>query len=77
LVVRDVQRGRKDLNFSEWYNLALKKREIKKEEIIEEISLDLMPMPIYLLTHPSAKLSREEKITIKNRLKGYKTSETN
>jgi hypothetical protein len=72
LVYRDVKFGREDLNFSEWNNLTDEKREHKKEEIIEEISRETMPMPIYLLTHPSASLNSNDKILIKNWLTGRK-----
>lgn len=70
LVARDVSRGREYLNFSEWNSLSNTKKEIKKEEIIEEISLDLMPMPLYVITHPSASLNKEKKLALKNWLTG-------
>ncbi|MDA3860574.1 MAG: heme-binding domain-containing protein [Melioribacteraceae bacterium] len=70
LVSRDVKFGREDLNFSEWNKMTESKRNHKKEEIVEEISRDTMPMPIYLITHPSASLSNEEKLLLKNWLTG-------
>jgi hypothetical protein len=73
LVSRDVKLGRQDLNFSEWNNMPESKQEHKKEEIIEEISRETMPMPIYLLTHPSASLSDDDKVLIKDWLTGRDT----
>jgi len=70
LVTRDVKFGREELNFSEWNKLDESKMEKKKKEIIEEISRDTMPMPIYLITHPSAKLSEGDKLLLKNWLTG-------
>ena len=66
LISRDVQLGREDLNFSHWNRLTEEGKQIAKEEIIEEISRETMPMPIYLVMHPSARLSNKNKITIKN-----------
>jgi len=70
LVAKDVKNGREELNFSEWNKLDDSKMEKKKEEIIEEISRDTMPLPIYLITHPSAKLSEDDKLLLKNWLTG-------
>ncbi len=66
LVERDVEFGRDDLNFSKWNKMTENDKEITKEEIIEEISRDTMPMPIYLVTHPSASLSYDDKLLLKN-----------
>ncbi|MDZ7777836.1 MAG: heme-binding domain-containing protein [Bacteroidales bacterium] len=65
LVVKDVNEGREELNFSEWDKYNQEKKAEKAEEIIEEIEEDEMPMKIYLITHPDAKLSKEEKETIR------------
>lgn len=73
LVSRDVKLGRDDLNFSEWGNMEEKEKNHKKEEIIEEISRDTMPIPIYLITHSSASLNYEDKVILKNWATGRKT----
>jgi hypothetical protein len=73
IVARDVSLGREELNFSEWNKLDNDKKNHKKEEIVEEISLDSMPVPIYLITHPSAMLSNEEKIILKHWATGRTT----
>ena len=73
LIYRDVKFGREDLNFSEWNKMDEKDKNHKKEEIIEEISRDTMPIPFYIITHPSANLSAEDKLLIKNWLTGRET----
>ena len=73
LVERDVEFGRDDLNFSEWNKMTENDKEYTKEEIIEEISRDTMPMPIYLITHSSARLSADDKLLLKNWLTGRDT----
>ena len=73
LVYRDVKFGREDLNFSEWNLIEEKDKSKRKEEIIEEISRDTMPIPIYVITHPSASLSAEDKLLLKNWLTGRET----
>lgn len=61
LVSRDVRKGRKKMNFSEWENLD----KIKKAEHLDSMSDALeneeMPLPIYLLMHANAKLTPEER----------------
>ena len=70
LVAKDVKSGRNDMNFSEWNKMTEEKKQHKKKEIVEEISRDTMPLPIYLITHPSARLSEEDKLLLKNWLTG-------
>ncbi len=60
LVARDVKNGREELNFSEWNNYDAEKKAHKAEEIVEEIREGEMPMKIFLITHPDAKLSDKE-----------------
>lgn len=57
LVTRDVNRGRKELNFSNWNPLKSKKN---IAEIYEEAHAGEMPLPLYQIAHPSAKLTVED-----------------
>lgn len=66
LVSSDVKDGRRNLNFSEWNKMSDSKKKDKKDEIVEEISRDTMPLPIYLVIHSSASLSNEDKLLLKN-----------
>jgi hypothetical protein len=56
LVMRDVLEGREELNFSEWG------REEQEADDMEEVIQDEeMPPRQYLLTHPEARLSAQER----------------
>lgn len=56
LVQHDVEEGRSKLNFSTWGG---GRQEV--EEIGETIQEGEMPMPIFLVTHPEARLTEAEK----------------
>ncbi len=57
LIIFDTQRGRNELNFSQWTSQQSR----KAREAGETIRKDEMPPPIYLVTHPEAKLTDAEK----------------
>lgn len=63
LVAYDVNEGREELNFSEW-NRYSRDLDVRKE-IVEEIAEGEMPLPIYLITHPTASVSKEELVALK------------
>ncbi len=65
VVRRDVVQGRKALNFSIWQDYDEEKREKLKKSIYRSVNL-AMPLPQYLWLNPEAKLSEEDKKTIKN-----------
>lgn len=56
LMVRDVQLGRQELNFSEWH-----RRQEGADEVVEVIIEGSMPPRLYLLAHPEARLSVPER----------------
>ena len=56
LVARDVNDGRRHLNFSQW-DLPQK----HAEHVVEEVKSGDMPLWFYVPLHPSAKLSDAEK----------------
>lgn len=62
LVVHDVDEGREELNFSTGHNLDL-------DEMIEEVEAGKMPLPIYLTTHPDARLTDEQQAQLITGLK--------
>lgn len=66
LVQRDVDEGRAKLNVSEWG-----RGEQETEEAQEVIDNGEMPPRIYLLTHPQARLSEQEKTAL---VKGLQAS---
>lgn len=59
LVQRDVEQGRKKINFSDW-----SRRDVDAEDIREVILEGEMPLPTYLLMHPGARMTDEEKIRL-------------
>lgn len=63
LVWRDVDEGRAKLNVSEWGH-----RRNEADEAGEQVQKGEMPMPIYLVLHPEARLSADEKTTLINGL---------
>jgi hypothetical protein len=61
LVNRDTWMGRENLNFSDWENYDKMDKAKLLGDIAEEVEDLAMPMPIYLLMHPEAKLSVEQR----------------
>lgn len=57
LVERDTRIGRTNLNFSDWETYSKMDKAKILDELIEEVEGGNMPMPIYILMHPEAKLS--------------------
>ena len=60
LIVRDVNEGRKHLNFSEWDRRSPERRAHALEEIVEETSEGEMPLWFYLPLHPEAELTQAD-----------------
>lgn len=56
LVAKDVREGRDELNFSTWTSYSMMDKLAKLDDIVEEVKEGEMPMGIYTLIHPSAKL---------------------
>lgn len=56
-----INEGKEELNFSEFASYKAKRAKHKLEEIAEQIEQDEMPMKPYLITHPEAKLTEQEK----------------
>ncbi|WP_353661682.1 heme-binding domain-containing protein [Hydrogenimonas sp. SS33] len=63
-IARDVHVGRKWLNFSIWESYPEEKKQKLKAMIFKAVGL-AMPLGTYVRFHPDAKLSKEEKETIR------------
>jgi len=63
LVWRDIDEGRAKFNVSEWGH-----RRMEVDEAGRQVQEGEMPMPIYLVMHPEARLSAAEKTTLINGL---------
>jgi hypothetical protein len=64
-VAEHVEHGRGDLNFSTWPARDLKALEHAFHEIDEQIEKGEMPLPSYLRMHPEARLSDEDRATLR------------
>lgn len=71
LTQHDTEEGRQILNFSEW---GINGRRQETDEIIESIREGEMPMPLFLITHPEARLTDAEKQAL---IQGLSTSTGN
>jgi len=56
LIYRDVVEGREHLNFSEW-----QRPQKDADEAAEHVRESEMPLPIYALMHPEARLTPDER----------------
>ena len=61
LVARDVRAARKELNFSMWQDYDMMEKLEKLDDISIEVGEGEMPLPIYTLMHPSAKLDDKQR----------------
>ncbi len=61
LLVRHVSEGRRELNMSEWAQYQPRRKERKLKEMCEQVQKGKMPMASYLILHPDAQLSEQER----------------
>lgn len=61
LIYRDINVGREELNFSDWASMSKMDMAGALDEISGAVLDGEMPMKIYPLTHPDAKLSEEDR----------------
>ena len=64
LVSKDTRNGRKHLNFSKWEDYSKADKLEALDDIGEEVEEGEMPMKIYPITHPDAKLSDADRETL-------------
>jgi hypothetical protein len=64
LINRDVEAGRKHLNLSRWSEYSVVRRERCLSEIANQVQDGGMPLGIYVVMHPSAKLSKLDVVAI-------------
>ncbi len=77
LVAGDVEHGREELNFSEWYKMSAEKISRKKEKLVEEVMEGKMPLPIYLYTHSNAELDEMQKQVLRGWVNQSKINKKN
>ena len=70
-----IEHGKEELNFSDWENYSIKKKDHKLEELVEEVEEGKMPLDEYTWTHKDARLTVEQKDVLfewaKNTRAGY------
>jgi hypothetical protein len=66
IIARDVEEGRRELNFSVWNKSTSARRARKFKEIVEQVEGNKMPQWYYVNLHPDAKLEPSEKEIILN-----------
>ncbi|WP_026968803.1 heme-binding domain-containing protein [Algoriphagus terrigena] len=64
LVAKDVREAREEVNFSLWREYDMMDQLGKLDDIYLEVDEGRMPMGIYTLMHPSAKLDEAQRQTI-------------
>ncbi|NIT14791.1 MAG: heme-binding protein, partial [Candidatus Dadabacteria bacterium] len=65
-VINHVNEAREEFNFSTWDKYSLEKESEIIEEIWEEVDEGKMPLWSYIILHPDARLSEEDKKVIYN-----------
>jgi Haem-binding domain len=66
LIERDVQEGRRELNFSTWDRYDERRKARKLNEIVKEVERGTMPPWYYVPVHPDARLSpAEQKLIVR------------
>jgi len=74
LVVRDIELGREELNFSQWESQSKIDKAKNLDKIIDEVIDENMPMPIYTIMHSNAKLSKENRQVLAEWAESYAES---
>lgn len=64
LVVSDVNRGRKALNFSEWSAYSTEDQQKHLAEVCKEVTEGEMPGFPYMVMHPNAQLSESDRAAL-------------
>jgi hypothetical protein len=70
LVAHDVKEGREELNFSEW---GPKPEQKTAKELAKEVGKGDMPPLLYVVAHPGAKLTSDEKALLVNWAQGLRS----
>ncbi|NAY90644.1 cytochrome C [Muricauda sp. JGD-17] len=56
-----IEEGKEHLDFSDWGNYSVKKKDHKLEELVEEVEEGEMPLKEYTWTHKEARLTEAQK----------------
>jgi len=71
---RHIDKGKENLNFSEFGTYSARRQKNKLTSMIDQIKEDRMPLPAYTFIHHDAKLSVEDKKEVTGFLESLKDS---
>jgi hypothetical protein len=66
VIARDVERGRNFLNFSQWPSYSRPQKLAFTAAIASATNRDRMPPAPYVMLHPNARLSEDERRTVES-----------
>lgn len=66
LLAKDVREGREAVNYSTWERYSVVERSEKQAETWEDVEEGEMPLGIYTLLHPRARLSRQDRAVLRS-----------
>jgi len=66
LIAHDVKEGRRHLNLSRWHSNPPGVRGHLAQEMVAEVARGGMPLPIYVILHPAAKITPDERPTLEH-----------
>lgn len=69
-VAADINRGRAGVNFSEWDKLSKPEQQAKLWEAVNQVVSGAMPLKNYTAIHPSAKITPEDLLVLKQYVAG-------
>lgn len=65
VVVGDVDKGRRELNLSQWAALTPRRKSMVPQKMLDKIETGAMPLGRYVRMHPEARLTPEDVETIR------------
>lgn len=69
-----IEEGKEHLNFSDWENYSIKKKDHKLEELVEEVEEGEMPLNEYTWTHANARLDPSQRKALIDWAKAARTN---
>lgn len=76
-LIGHVDRGRSEMNFSEWGNYDREEQRVLLGEICKEVQIGAMPLSSYTPLHPGSKLTAENVKTICDWTNSHRLTQTN
>lgn len=61
LVARDVHKGRREVNFTDWPFFDQDAQDHILSHLVKQVKRHAMPLPIYLTMHPKARLTDQDR----------------